>query len=60
MKKYLLLPLVIAGLMTLPGCATDDGDARVHTSTTTTEESRMHHQPAATSTTTETRAVRTY
>ena len=59
MKKYILLSLAVAGLMSLPGCATDDDDdARVHTSTTTTEESRVH-QPAA-SVTTETRAVRTY
>ncbi len=59
MKHYLLLPVAVAGLMSLAGCETDDDDTpRVRTSTTTTEETRVH-QPAV-STTTETRSVRTY
>ena len=61
MKHYLFLPLAVASLMLLAGCATgdydDDDGPRVQSSTTTTEETRVHH-PAAT--TTETRSIRTY
>ena len=57
MKKLLIVPLIVAGLMSLHGCATEEPEHRGQTTTTTTEETTVHHPVNST---TETHSIRTY
>ena len=58
MKKFLIVPLILAGFMALPACTTVEEDHPHMQSTTTTTEETSVRRPV--STTTETHAVRTY